>query len=313
MARPGAPAAPVLGGEGRLLMFRKAISKARLFTQPVIVSGVTASGKCSSLIGAFTIVNEDGWIVTAGHIMSKFYEFLKQAEDNRVIDAKKASIRADNALSDKQKRLEINKLPRLGRDHIIGCSAWWGTDAIQIVDMAILDIVDLGIGRLEPFVPDWVASYPMFKDPGKDFQSGVSLCKLGFPFYRIATIWNNEKMKFEIPAGALPLPFFPIEGIFTREVNIITDGPQPSYPLQWIETSSPGLKGQSGGPIFDVDGVVWGIQSHTQPYPLGFDPLAPGSSSRKEHQFLNVGRGVHSSTIIGALTEMKIKFKISDD
>jgi hypothetical protein len=57
---------------------------------------------------------------------------------------------------------------------------------------------------------------------------------------------------------------------------------------KFIETSTPGLRGQSGGPLFDVDGKVWGIQSRTNHYDLGFAPtVKEGGRSLMEHQFLN--------------------------
>ena len=66
-----------------------------------------------------------------------------------------------------------------------------------------------------------------------------------------------------------------------------------------LETSSPGLRGQSGGPIFDTDGRVWALQSRTTHLPLGFSPeVEVNGKEVTEHQFLNVGWGVHSETII---------------
>ena len=71
--------------------------------------------------------------------------------------------------------------------------------------------------------------------------------------------------------------------------------------------------GQSGGPIFDATGTVWGVQSHTSHLPLGFSPGVPGGRPHeKEHQFLNVGRGVHPATIVGVLKKSGIKHSVSD-
>jgi hypothetical protein len=83
-----------------------------------------------------------------------------------------------------------------------------------------------------------------------------------------------------------------------------------------LETSSPGLKGQSGGPIVDTRGVVWGIQSKTANLSLGFDPTVPSEDgkkqgSRKEHQFLNVGWAAHPETIVGLLKEKGVSHTLS--
>ena len=81
--------------------------------------------------------------------------------------------------------------------------------------------------------------------------------------------------------------------------------PPPKYPLRYLETSSPGLRGQSGGPTFDEKGAIWALQAQTVTYPLDLE--APKAALRVrehiEHQFLNVGRGIHAETIIGLLEE----------
>lgn len=82
------------------------------------------------------------------------------------------------------------------------------------------------------------------------------------------------------------------------------------YRNMFLETSSPGLMGQSGGSILDTSGTVWGIQSKTANLSLGFDPEVPdgngGLTKRKEHQFLNVGWSTHPETIVGLLKEKGI-------
>jgi hypothetical protein len=90
--------------------------------------------------------------------------------------------------------------------------------------------------------------------------------ELGRPTYDEAT--NS----FETPPDQAVLAFFPIDGIFTRIINVLPPSPAPNFPLKYIETSSPGLRGQSGGPTFDTEGAVWAIQSQTRHLPLGFSP-----------------------------------------
>lgn len=99
-------------------------------------------------------------------------------------------------------------------------------------------------------------------------EQGTSLCKLGFPFHSNEPTFDEQK-GFVLPPGSFPIPIFPIDGIYTRTVNIESNGAKP-YPLMFIETSTPGLRGQSGGPIFDVNGAIWAIQSQTHHLKLGF-------------------------------------------
>ncbi len=78
--------------------------------------------------------------------------------------------------------------------------------------------------------------------------------------------------------------------------------PDGAPELSYLETSTPGLRGQSGGPIFDVEGRLCAIQVHTVHYPLGFSPVVEqGGRQLEEHQFLNVGVGVHADTILAFL------------
>jgi len=53
-------------------MFRTAIKEAMGFTLPVVTSLLTCSGVCRSGVGTFAIVNDEGWFVTAAHIMKSF-------------------------------------------------------------------------------------------------------------------------------------------------------------------------------------------------------------------------------------------------
>ena len=79
--------------------------------------------------------------------------------------------------------------------------------------------------------------------------------------------------------------------------------------VKFVETSSPGLKGQSGGPTFDSEGRIWAMQSKTAHYPLEF----PAGQKNQEHQFLNVGMGTHAKTIIDFLDSNGVKYNLSKD
>ena len=50
-------------------MFSKAVSIAAGFTRPVVISSRTSKGACSSTIGAYVVLNREGWILPAGHLL----------------------------------------------------------------------------------------------------------------------------------------------------------------------------------------------------------------------------------------------------
>lgn len=263
-------------------------------------------------MGTFVTVNEQGWIATAGHIVS---QLGKLALEEAAARAYESDLEEAQALVDpKDRNTAMKKLKKPDKEATRRYSVWWGGLSGQLGDALAVERVVLGLVRLDGFVPTEVDSYAVFKDPTKGFDPGVSLCKLGFPFHGFTPTWDEVGNTFVLPLGAIPCPLFPMDGIFTR--TLILKAPPGAedvdFPLLWVETSTPGLRGQSGGPTFDVKGTVWAIQCMTRHYPLGFDPAVPGGNGAKEHQFLNVGVGVHTTTLFAVFDKFKIQYQISD-
>lgn len=294
-------------------MFTKAYQLASSYTLPLIISLRYFDKSVECAIGAVTVVNDEGWVLTAAHVIQPILNARQHAQEIANYQAQCQAIETDPQLTAKQKRKKIKTL-RPNPKWITNFSYWWGKDGIAPKGGAI-DAnfeLDLAFARLEPFNPADIPIYPVFKDPARNISPGTSLCKLGFPFHQIQATFDEATSGFALAPGALPVPRFPLEGIYTRDVLMgrTTDG---KYEKKFIETSSPGLRGQSGGPIFDVKGTVWAIQSQTMNFPLGFNPkITQGKKEVEEHQFLNVGLGVHCQTIVTTLRERNIKFALSD-
>lgn len=281
-------------------MFRTACATARQFTFPVVLSRRTVAGDVEAMIGTFVVLNADGWILTAAHIVDAFEQMIIGRELTEGRPALEAAIKADKSLKPKERYDRLKALGKTKPTDTINCSGWWSADGAVITDFHRYPDIDLCVARLDKVDLSTIGAFPTIKDPTKDIDSGVSLCKLGFPFHSVEPVWDDATQSFQFPPGSLPFPLFPIEGMLTREILIEPDGTEP-FPFKMLEVSSPGLKGQSGGPIFDSSGTVWAIQSSTLPLPLGFDPVVPGGGGRTEHQFLNVGIGVHCESICAAL------------
>jgi hypothetical protein len=283
-------------------MFAKAVSKARRYTWPIIISTRTLGGTCSSGIGACVVVNKHGWIITAAHILLQMQEFYRQVEHVKSVTPQSQDNRHERRRKDKLRSGLSKKL-------VQNASAWWGKDGIDVKEAAYNKVLDIAVAKLEPFDETWVTHYPTFKDPSVDFDPGRSVCRLGYPFHDIKPDYIREKDQFELPPNSVPLPVFPNEGIVSRFAEMRdAKGNAFLFPAKFLETSSPSLRGQSGGPIFDVDGIVWAIQSRTHHYALGFDPQVPGKKGQTEHQFLNVGIGVHPESIFHFLDERNIEY-----
>lgn len=293
-------------------MFSKACKDIMPYTLPIVLCRKTISGQCSGTIGTFVVVNRDGWIVTAGHIVEQLIKMLEDVGAVAKFHSDLAAIKADLSIDDRERKRRINKLTKPANNQTEKCAQIWpvhlGHSSPIMSNAAVYQPVDIAVAKLDPWDPTWVTSYPVFKDPSKGFDSGTMLCRTGFPFHDIKPGWNAAKGGFDLPPGAFPAPLFPIEGIFTRTAELQSKPGDPAlpFPYKWIETSSPGLKGQSGGPIFDQRGTIWGVQCQTVSYELGFN------TTTKTPQYLNVGVGVHPETLFRVFGENGINFAMSD-
>ncbi len=77
--------------------------------------------------------------------------------------------------------------------------------------------------------------------------------------------------------------------------------------------STPGLRGQSGGPAFDPDTKVWGVQYGTNHLDLDFDVdqevYRSGIKKKvKDSAFLHVGHCVHVDILKAFMTQHGVKF-----
>ena len=283
-------------------MFSEAIARASKFTIPVVISSRTAGGRCRCEIGAGVVVNPEGWVLTAGHVLAliRSQQAAVQAFRARPAAAPDAPRKSGWLARRRNRKCPAEEAPdpEVVRDH----SVWWGTDGATLHDVTLDAANDLAVGRLQPFDPQQISYYPVFKRPDADYRPGRSLCRLGFSFHDIVPTYDEARQAFLLPADSVPLPLFPFEGMLVRMLR----GPAPTAENgelgTFIETSTPGLRGQSGGPIFDSNGTIWALQSHTRHYPLGFKP--------EPHQFLNVGVGVHAEPILRLLDRLGLEYRL---
>jgi Trypsin-like peptidase domain len=169
--------------------------------------------------------------------------------------------------------------------------------------------LDLAILRFKNVTQYHYTSYAKFLKDGTTLKQGKMLCRFGFPFaeftnFEYDTI--NDEINFT-NIGNANSPSFPIDGIITRHV---AEGQK----IVGLEISTPGLRGQSGGPLFDTNGLVCGMQSHTVQYHMGFDEqkieiISKGKRTNTiNHSFLNVGRCIHVDAIKDFLKLHNVKY-----
>ena len=84
--------------------------------------------------------------------------------------------------------------------------------------------------------------------------------------------------------------------------------------LVGIELSTHGLRVQSGGPLFDENGIIYGMQSLTKHLHLGFDMINEHMQINGRQQvinnqpFLHVGHCVHVDVIKEYLRSQGVKY-----
>ena len=278
-------------------MFADACEKAMKFTRPVIISTRTFDGRVQSGCATFFLINRDGWAITAGHI---FKSNLQLKEDRKKIEEYNRN-KASNP--------DLKPNP----NWLTNQSFWWGWDTVRLSEAYINLDVDIAVCKFDGFRPDMVSQYPVFKDPEK-MRPGTSLCRTGFPFISDVTEFDERSGNFRIRPGKLPMAFFPNEGIHTRNI-FAGKSREGNYDKLYVETSSPGIKGQSGGPIFDRDGYIAGMQSYTAHYELDFRPSTRNDKGEviQENQFMNIGVGVHVKTIMEILDSKGVKYDMEGD
>jgi hypothetical protein len=151
-------------------VFREANSIARQFTWPVVISTKPMAGACTAGIGTCVIINDEGWIVTAHHIVEMWQNLFNAHTQVRDAQAKRAQIENDATLSNTQRHKALNKTGNIHKDAPDQISMWFGSPVvpkapIKVVDGKFFSIpaIDIAVAKLEDFDPAWVKAYPTLK------------------------------------------------------------------------------------------------------------------------------------------------------
>ena len=296
-------------------MFVKAIETAVEFTRPMhTIMRRYGSHEIEPGCSSFILINDEGFAITCKHVI----EGLVSPCDT--INAQYAQFREElNSIpmNGKRKRLIANLENKYGYKK--------GETVVQIsnnfcdaVDKSTQicwwchPIYDLAIVKFEGFSQVFCNRFPVFAKDGNNARQGKSLCRLGFPYPEFSNYKYDEKCDEIIwtAENRMQSPRFPIDGIITRfacdDKGVVSE----------IEMSTPGLKGQSGGPLFDTNGVIYGIQSNTISLPLGFDQidreiLINGRKKKvNDYSFIHLGRCVHVNIIKEFLDQHRVKYNI---
>ena len=297
-------------------MHVKSIKEVTNFTRP-IRSIIRNYGSEEVIPGCATciIINDEGWVLTCKHVM----EVFRHADSiNKKYQQFKNDVAGLAAMSASKKRRAISALEqKYGYTKTNPCTIQIKYSFDNIVDQSISFTVvecgyaDLALIKFEGFNQVLCNTFPVFKNNSAELKQGLSLCRLGFPYPEFTNFqYNTQVDDIEwTNTGKAESPLFPMDGILTRHV-VDSNGQ-----IVGLELSTPGLKGQSGGPLFDKDGVICGLQSSTASLPLGFDQvnkeiMVEGKKKKvSNYPFLHLGICVHVDVIKRFLDEQGVMYQ----
>ena len=291
-------------------MFVEAIENAAQYTR-AIHSIIRTYGGRKIIPGAGTLffVNDEGFAVTCKHVAEILITADKLNKQWLDFKAARNKLRADGSYKQNLKGLELKYNYTLSsiiqvKNNFVDCVDGLSGFTAHLhpkYDLAILKFNDYGALRYQ--------KHAVFLKDSSSIRQGEFLCRLGFPFPEFSNyVFNEAADDIEwSKEGIIASPRFPIEGMVTRFLG-------DESKVYGIELSTPGLKGHSGGPLFNKEGIVYGMQFSTKHLHLGFDivdkEIISGNQAKKvsDYSFLHLGQSIHVDVIKEFLREKNVKY-----
>lgn len=294
-------------------MFKKAVTNTLEFTRPIMfISRTYGSETVVPGLATMFFVNNKGAALTCKHVASQLLNSQK-INQNYLNFKKEAGLLEGEGGSRKKDLRTLESKYHIGQNSIVNMKCQFKNCPMPVsgfkvtvhpeYDLALVEFQ--GFERLG-YNPDNI----YLLEDESEIMPGMSVCRLGFPFPEFTNFkYDKEKDDILWTKDVAHVPSFPIDGIVTRHM-----GDQKGR-LFGIETSTPGLRGQSGGPLFDTQGRILGMQFATKHLHLGFDMInaevqVNGQPKIVNNQpFLHVGSCIHISVIKKFLDEHGIPYK----
>ena len=291
-------------------MFVSAIDTAARFTRPLHTI-TRVWGNTTVIPGAATLffVNADGWALTCKHVASQLVLADQLSAKHAIFKAERDQLPTGTKSRHSLRVLEhkhgySNGVPVEMQHRFINCvegPAQLKAHLHSSLDVALLKFSDFT--KLRP------STFAIFAQHGDELKQGKLLCRLGFPFPEFTNFEHDagsDQIRWTT-AGRSDTPQFPLEGMVTR--HLLGPGGITGFAL-----STPGLRGQSGGPAFDGEGRVWGMQSATNHLDLDFDVdmdvLRNGQKRHvKDSAFLHVGHCIHVNILKQFMRDNGVSFQ----
>ncbi|QRR03050.1 trypsin-like peptidase domain-containing protein [Dyadobacter sandarakinus] len=295
-------------------MFVEAIEKVDRFTRPIHFIFRYYNGT-DIIPGTATLffVNDEGFAVTCSHVARQILQAQSIYENYQKFRSELRRFEKDPGLATQRTLLEGKYKINASRPIRILFDFIKCVDKYKGLSIHLHPTQDLAIIHFRDFESSQYQGHATFLKDSRLVKPGRYLCRLGYPFPEFSNFqYNNVSGDIEWTRdGKTRTPTFPIDGIVTRQIGDQNE-------IVGIEMSTPGLRGQSGGPLFDSQGTIFGMQASTRHLHLGFDQVnkevITGGQRKKvsNYPFLNVGQCVHVDVIKQFLRDKKVSFHEGD-
>lgn len=291
-------------------MFVSAIKEVSQFTRP-LQSILRYYGNNEIIPGLSTLffVNNQGVAVTCKHVAQLILN--SNPTNKKYQNFRQEALKLNNDLMHQQNLIALEKKYGYKLETIVqiknsfmGC-----VDRYSNITIHLHKTLDLAIIKLEGYSSIKYTSHAKFLKNTSKIEPGKTLCRLGYPFPEFKNfkyLKETDDIQFDNSMQAV-VPYFPIEGMVTRSIV-------ENNALTGIEMSTPGLRGQSGGPLFDENGIIFGMQQSTKHLHLGFDLeekviLVNGRKKKvSDYAFLHLGQCIRADVIKEFLIEHQVHF-----
>lgn len=295
-------------------MFQSAIEKVLQYTRPLHSLSRTYAGLILPGSATFFFVNDSGVAVTCKHVLQTILSAEQINQQFVQFKTERSRLLNDNKFKRNLQGLEMKfryhpETTVQLKNNFLNCF-----DKIEQLISHAHPTLDIAIIEFKGYNKILYQGHARFIKNSSSIKQGKSLCRIGFPFPEFNNFMHNpanDDIEWT-NTGNPNSPSFPLDGIVTRFVG------DTSGDISGIELSTPGLRGQSGGPLFDTNGIVYGMQYATNHLHLGFDMkdreiTSDGRKSKVSNfPFLHTGLCVHAEKIKAFLREHRIEFSEVD-
>jgi hypothetical protein len=291
-------------------MFVNAIKDLTKFTRPMQTIS-RAYGHKEIIPGLSTLffVNENGVAITCKHVAQLIISADPTNQQFNQFRTERDQLAKDGKYQRNVKGLELKYKYQKDTTIQIKNNFVGAVDHLKEITVHQHKTYDLAIVQLKGYNQIHYESFARFLKDTSKIEQGKYLCRLGYPFPEYANYKydpTTDDILFDNSKQA-NVPIFPIDGIITRNIA-------ENNELMGIEMSTPGLRGQSGGPLFDENGIIYGMQQSTKHLHLGFDienkEILVNGMKKKIHDyaFLHLGQCLRVDIIKQFLDEHNIKY-----